>query len=434
MKTIRHVLTVTGIVASLCCSPLVLSTMGINVGGVAQAAEQKTKKVPAMRERVYSQLARAQKIAEEQGVDAGITVLDEVAERAEQMNSYERAMLWNFYGFTYYNAEKIDKAVESFNKVVAEEAIPESLMLSTLFSLAQLSMMQDNYEQTLRYLTRWQKANPKPLTANEHILFAQVHYQTKQFEKALAPLNAAIALTEKENKPPKENWLVLQRAVYFELKQPENVTRVLEKMVRLFNKPKYWIQLAGMYGETGAEDKQLAVMESAWQAGFIDKESDMSTLAQLYLYNNVPFKAGQIMAEGIEQGVIKRNLKNLEFLAQAWMMAKENEKALPVLRAAAELSDNGNNYAILAETLVNLEQWQPAIDAAKLALQKGGLKNEGNMHIAQGIAYFNLKSFDYSLAALKDAQQHKNVAQMAANWRSFVQREKQQQESLAMLR
>lgn len=140
------------------------------------------------------------------------------------------------------------------------------------------------------------------------------------------------------------------------------------------------------------------------------------------------------MAEGIEQGVIKRNLKNLEFLAQAWMMAKENEKALPVLRAAAELSDNGNNYAILAETLVNLEQWQPAIDAAKLALQKGGLKNEGNMHIAQGIAYFNLKSFDYSLAALKDAQQHKNVAQMAANWRSFVQREKQQQESLAMLR
>ncbi len=69
----------------------------------AHAEEQKTKRVPALREKVYSQLARAQKLADDGDAKAGLAALDSIKERSSSMNSYEIAMMHNFYGFIYYN-------------------------------------------------------------------------------------------------------------------------------------------------------------------------------------------------------------------------------------------------------------------------------------------------------------------------------------------
>ncbi|HBY87924.1 MAG TPA: hypothetical protein DEO86_18885, partial [Colwellia sp.] len=91
-----------------------------------------SKKVPAMRNRVYAQLARAQKLADEGDKIEGFEVLAEVEERVDSLNSYERAMLFNFYGFMYYANDDIALAVDSFNKVIAETAIPDSLITATL--------------------------------------------------------------------------------------------------------------------------------------------------------------------------------------------------------------------------------------------------------------------------------------------------------------
>ena len=112
-----------------------------------------SKKVPAMRNRVYSQLARAQKLADGGDKIEGFAVLDEVQERLSSLNSYERAMLFNFYGFMYYGNDDLALAIDSFNKVIAETAIPDTLIISTLYSLAQLSMQQQNYKEALGYLS-----------------------------------------------------------------------------------------------------------------------------------------------------------------------------------------------------------------------------------------------------------------------------------------
>lgn len=137
-------------VATLFVIPAVMMT---SISSVANAAEQEgatkqraSKKVPAMRNRVYSQLARAQKLADEGNKAEGLAVLGEVKERIEQLNSYEKAMLWNFYGFMYYGDDDLVNAISSFEKVVAQEAIPESLYLSTTYSLAQLAMQQEDYK------------------------------------------------------------------------------------------------------------------------------------------------------------------------------------------------------------------------------------------------------------------------------------------------
>ena len=126
------------ICAAASTSSLVVPSVVSMLPGVtlatAYAQEQKTKRVPALREKVYSQLARAQKLADDGDAKAGLEALDSIQERSSSMNSYEIAMMHNFYGFIYYNENDLDKAIASFEKVVNEDAIPETLRVSTTFS------------------------------------------------------------------------------------------------------------------------------------------------------------------------------------------------------------------------------------------------------------------------------------------------------------
>ena len=428
-------------IALLFSAPVVLSQ---NMGGnIAQAQAQNLSakkstsvKVPAMRNRVYTQLARAQKLADEGNGLEGFDVLDEVQDRIDSLNSYERAMLWNFYGFMYYGNDDIASAIDSFEKVVSEKEIPNSLRLSTLYSLAQLSMQLQNFDQSLTFLGLWKESNPKEMTNTQQVLFAQVHYQNKQYKQSLSYVSKAIEQSEIAKEVPKENWLVLQRASYFELKQPIDVTRVIESLVRYYNKPKYWLQLSAMYGEIGEEDKQLAVMESAWQAGYVTKSTDIITLVQLYRYHNVPIKAANLLAEAIDNGKVVAQEKYLDMLAQAYIAAKDNEKSIPVLIKAAEIGETGKFDAHLAQAYLNLEKWQLAINSADKALERGKLDSEsteGNMYLVKGMAAFNLQNYEQSLLAFSQAKKVKSSAKTAKQWFHYVEKEQGAKQKLAML-
>jgi hypothetical protein len=410
---------------------------------VAKQSYRASKKVPAMRNRVYAQLARAQQLADEGDKIEGFAVLDEVKDRLDSLNSYERAMLFNFYGFMYYGNDDLTLAIDSFNNVIAETAIPDTLVISTLYSLAQLSMQQQNYKEALGYLTQWQKLNGKQLTSNQEMLFAQVYFQDKDFVNSLEHIEIAVSLVEAKNKLPKENWLTLQRATYYELKQPKQVTKVMEKLVRLYDKPQYWLQLSSMYGEIGKEDKQMAVMEAAYQAGYITKKSDILTLAQLYLFHGAPYKSAAVLDDAIEQGSIFADEDNLSMLARAYLSAKEDDKAIKVLIRVSDITQSGEYDALLAQTYLNTEQWQAAINAAKLALTRydehkqskdKNVKDIANMYLIVGMANFNLKSFEPSLAAFSKASQFASTKKTALQWGKYVEREQEQHKvQLAML-
>lgn len=413
-------------------------------GGTAQAAEveqsaqkaKRSKKVPAMRNRVYTQLARAQKLADEGDKIEGFNVLDDVKDRIDSLNSYERAMLFNFYGFMYYGNDDTALAIDSFNQVIAENGIPEPLYLSTVYSLAQLSMQQQNFDQTLQYLNKWQQANNKKLNTSQQMLFAQVYYQTKDYQLSLDRIELALLVDPK--KVAKEHWLILQRANYFELKQPQKVTEVMEQLVRHYSKAEYWLQLSAMYGETDQEAKQLAVMEAAWQAGYVTNSSDILNLAQLYRFHEVPYKAAKLLKEVIASGAITAQEKHLGLLAQAYIVAKDDEKAIPVLIKAAEVSDSGKFDAQLAQAYLNLEKWQLAINSADKALlsAQGKVDNSqsGTMLLVKGMANFNLKEYDLAKLAFTQAQKHNQVKKTAQQWFHYVDKEQGQASRLVMLR
>ena len=314
IKHIMRVSVMATAVVTLLAAPTIIPVAD---SGYAYAQEEKkkrkTKRTPALRARVYEQLARAQKLGDEGNVAEAIEVLDKVNDKSDSMNSYERAMMHNFYGFIHYNAEDYDKAIEAFEQVVQQQPIPESFEQTTLFSLSQLSLMQGKFDKSIEYLERWESLQVGDIPPKNFLLKAQARYQQKNFEEALIHINKAVELVEAdpEKGVAEENWYILQRAIYYELKQPKKVTEILVKLVRHYNQGKYWNQLGGMYGEIGEERKQLAVMESAYQQGYIEKGSDIFNLAQLYYYHQVPYKAARLMEEAFDNGKLDKNLHKI---------------------------------------------------------------------------------------------------------------------------
>lgn len=410
--------------------PSVVSMLPGVTLATAYAEEQKTKRVPALREKVYSQLARAQKLADDGDAKAGLEALDSIQERSSSMNSYEIAMMHNFYGFIYYNENDLDKAIASFEKVVNEDAIPETLRVSTTFSLAQLAMANSDYEKVIKYLAQWDVINDKPKTDAYYVLKSQAYYQLKDYQKGIENINLAIAEADSKDEMPKENWLILQRAMYYSLNQSDKVVEVLERLVKLYNKPEYWVQLGGMYGETGAEKKQLAILEAAYQQGFMKSKSDLRQLSQVYLYNGLAFKAANVMSKAMQDGVAEKSAKNYAFVAEAMVQAKEGEKSLAYFAKAADLVTHGQYEQRIAEVSINLEKYEEAADAARKALDKGGLEFESNVYVALGMAQYNLQNFDASILAFEQAEKHKKSQRLAEQWIKYVKREKVHAETL----
>ena len=395
--------------------------------------ERKTKRVPTLRSKVYDQLSRAQSFADAGKQAEAFEVLDSVKSKAGSMNSYEQAMMYNFYGFIHYEAENYDQAIAAFENVVQQQPIPESFEQATLFSLAQLYMMRGKYDQTIAKIEQWEVIQKrlypsKDIPAKNLVLKAQAMYQKQDYAAASNYINAAVLQIENNDLgfQVDEQWYVLQRAVYFELKQPENVKNVLLKLVKKFEAPKYWLQLAGMYGELGQEQKQLAIMEIAEQKSFIATGSDMFNLAQLYYYHQLPYKAAAIMQKAIDAGKLPEDERNLTFLAQSWNSAKETEKAIPVMLAAAKLSATGELHAQLGQMYLNMDKWQQAIAASQQAIEKGGLRNEGMSHLVIGMAQFNVGEYNQALTQLAKAQEFDGSRGMAQQWSKFVEGERKQ--------
>lgn len=394
---------------------------------------QQTERVPALREKVYGQLARAQEQADNGNLAEGISILGEVAEKADSMNSYERAMMWNFYGFMYYEQGNTKEAINYFEKVVKESPIPESLEKSTLYSLAQLALSDGQFQRAISFLDQWEGLAEEGEMGKAWVLKAQAYYQADKYQEALSLIDKAIAAVDAENKIPDENWLILKRALHYELEQPEQVAKVMERLVTSYSKPEYWVQLAGVYAQLEQDEKQLAVLEAAHQQGYIETGSEWRQLAQAYYFNELPYKAAETMQEAMSKGKVDASVDNLKFVGQSYTQAKENEKAISAYKKASEKVEHGNFAAQIAQLYLTLDNNEAAVEYAEQAFSKGDLDNEGNLYLAEGMALLNLKRYDQAIESFEQAAEIEGVERSAKQWLKYAKSQHEQQQQMANL-
>ncbi len=393
------------------------------------ATEQKTRKTPAMRESVYNKFAQAQEAIEVDDEAEAIKVLGQV-QNMKNLNGYEIAMMWNTYAYIYFSQEKYAEAIDAYKNVLAQPELPYSLEYNTIYSLAQLHFVSEDYRTAIQYLSQWMQVadNPGP---DAYIIMGQAYYALEDYRDGLPYVERGVSLSKERGLPVRENWYLLLRAMYWELDDMPKVRDVLIELLALWPKQEYWTQLAAIYGEMEEEKKQLAAYEAAYLQGGFTRGSQLRTLANLYLYHDVPYRGAVILEKGIRDGKIEATSSNLRTLAQAWSDAKEMDKAIPALERAARVADDGDLYAELANILLDREEWEAAESAAQKALNKGKLNRPDLPHVARGMALFNMKRYNEAIAAFRRARRYDESKRIAAQWIRYVGIERDRQAALA---
>lgn len=408
----------------------------LGVSGVAAAADdekppEKTRKTPALRNAVYEQLAEAQELSEAGDINGAVAVLNALrdSQGKRALNSYELANMYNFYAFIYYSQEQYGKAIQAYKDVLKQSNLPLAMEVSTNYSLAQLYFVTEEYNKAIQALNEWFKVaeNPQP---DAFVLLAQAYYQNKQFDKSLANVEKAMRLAKEKGKEPKENWFLLQRVLYYDKGNMKKVAQVLEELLRRWPKKEYWTQASGIYGELKNDSRQLVALDTAYTAGMLDREQELVNMAYLYLGSDTPYRAAKVLDKGLKNKTIKATSKNYELLGNSLRASQEIERAIPALAKAAELSDEGELWARLANVYLDNDDFSSAAKAAQTALKKGKLRRPDSTRIVLGMALFNLDKLTAARKQFVQAAKDDRSKKMAKDWIKYLDNELARRKSL----
>jgi tetratricopeptide (TPR) repeat protein len=403
-------------VVALCC------LMGLSTAAMAQEKkeERKTKETVAMSQQVYEKLTEIQELVEAKDYATAHKLINDVTER--KLSDYERAQVYNLSGYSYYLQENFPQAILAYNQVLAVPDLPEALVMSTLKTKAQLQFTQDDYEGALKTVRQLILAISEP-SADVFMLEGQALFQLARYEEALKPIKTAVDMYKSQGQTPKENWLLLLRVIYFEMKDYDSMIDVVRELIAYYPKDTYVLTLAGIYSELGDTKKQLVLTEVLYESGVLLGSSHATNLANLYLLHGMPYKAATILEKEINDGIVESSERNLRLLSQAWYQAREDEKAIPPLRQAAEMGSEGELYVRLAQAHLNLEEWKEAADALNKGLKQGGLKRNDQANIMLGMALFNQKRLEQARTAFQRAQRDNRSKRAATQWIAYVDSE-----------
>jgi tetratricopeptide (TPR) repeat protein len=402
-----------------------LVTAGLLLGASSVMAqkenERETKQTVAMSQQVYEKLTAVQEMVEIQdyaGAQAGIEDLLQT----KRLSPYEIAQIWNLTAYSYYLQERYQDAIRAYESVMQQPELPEALMLSTLKTKAQLQFTIEDYQGALLTVDQLLAAinEPDPTIL---MLKGQAYFQLEDYQSALEPIRMAVQMVRDQGNIPKENWLLLLRVIYYEMEDYSQMIAVLEELIQYYPKDTYLLTLAGAHSELGDTMKQLVIVEVLYEKGYLTSASHIVNLANLYLLHETPYKAAVLLEREMNDGRVEADERNLRLLSQAWYTAREDEKSIPPLARAADLAQEGELYVRLAQSHINLEQWDEAATAIQKGLRLGGLTRKDTANIMLGMALFNQKKFSLARNAFEAALPDDRSRRTAQQWIAYVDSE-----------
>ena len=308
------------------------------------------------------------------------------------------------------------KAIQYLKAAVEPDILNEGDQDQSLKLLADLQMQTKSYEEALVNYKAWMDFTGKS-DGDTWTKIANAHYALKQLDKMIVPANNAIAAYgDKQNKNP----YILKVTSYYESKKFKDAVKTLETVIQIFPEDKtWWTQLGMFYLLIEDYKKGLATLDLAYKQGFLDKESEIKTLASLYSQNQVPYKAAVLLEKYIDSGLVKRDDKNLSSLANAWHASQHIDKAAKYYGELAKMTNSAKHYSKQGMLLKQDEQFKAAIVALNKALDLGA-KNKGRLQMSIAESHFYLEEYKQAYKAINLAMKDPKTKRSAKGWVDFI--------------
>lgn len=339
-------------------------------------------------------------------------------------SEYLQAIIQQLLGQVQWARENYDAALAAFEKAVELNALPDGPHYSLMYQIAQLYYMKDRFDGALRSLNLWMcKAPPETIKASAYILKASLYAAKEDWKNVIPPVETAIGMDD----DPQESWYLLKLASHHELEDKPAARDTLKIIISKWpDKKVYWVQLSNVYFQLENDEEALAVVALAHRKELLDKQTDYLYLSNMYSLKEVPFKAAEVLEEGIEKGIVEGSEKHLKMMADAWFSAEELERALVGYQKAGAVADSGDIDLRRGYILIDLERWEEAGVALKQAIEKGGFNDRkmGEAWVMVGMAEMSLENYDEALEAWRQANRYETARSAAQQWMNHLREER----------
>ncbi len=387
------------------------------------------ERVVGMSKVIYDQISEVQDLFDQDEWQMGLEALEVLGGR--RLSSYERAHVLNMTGFALYQLDDIGRATVAYEEALAQDNLPVSQVRGLLTTISQLALMSEDYAGAEAYALKLVALKGElPTDPAAWVILAQARIGQDNYAGALAPLRKAIALERELGKTPRENWLVLLSSVYFMSDDFSAMRTVLYELVTLYPREQYLLNLAALHGQLGDTDKQLALVESLLDDQRLAQGNHLLSLANLFLSEGLPYKAGRLLEREMDSGRIESSKRNLELQSQAWYMAGERKKAIPPLIAAASLTEDAAIYRRVSRLYMDSYDWASAETAAQRALELSKEADLGDAYLLLGMAMANGNKLEPARIIFEKAAQHEKNARWAQQWLRYIESEQQRMATL----
>lgn len=390
----------------------------------AQETREKKEKPKGRRSQVLSKRAFAivedaqNRLAEEDYIGA-LSLLQQIRDGAK-FSAYEKAVALQMEGFVHADQGNYAKTIQAFEKAANSGDLPPRLVSDLIYNLAQLNLAEGRSARALDYITRWFATVEGEPTADAYGLKAQIHLVMGDLAAAEQTVRKALSKVEE----PRQNWTRLLLSVLLQQERYSEARPILEDAALRWPSVKaFWQQLTAVYYEVKQEELAFVTQQIMHRQNMLKTSKELSSMAQLYLYHDIPIKAARVLQTGLDDGSIEKTEKNYELLAQAYMHAREWDKAIKPLTAAAEKSDKGRFYDQLGQSYLQDEKWRDAEQAFVKALEKGGLRDAANTWLLLGITRTRVEKWDAAIAAFRKAGDDDKTAKDAFRWIRSIERQ-----------
>jgi tetratricopeptide (TPR) repeat protein len=332
----------------------------------------------------------------------------------EKLSPYERGTVERILFSISYAQEKYDEARGHLQKAIDSGGLNAQQIDEARYQSAQLYMQEEKWREGAAALEEWFKTATNPNSAAYYLL-AVAYYQQEDFNRALAPAKKAVELMDQAK--PNESWLSMLSALYLQREEYKEAIPVLQQLIAAApDKKTYWMQLSSVYGQMEDYANALGIMQLAHNVGLVTEDSEVRRLADLLLFNDVPYRGAQVLESAIEKKIVNLDDKLYEKLANCWIAAGEYDKSIAPLQRAAEMSSSGDTFIRLGEVQVQREDWPAAIAAIQRGVDKGQLRDPGNAQLMLGIAHYSQKNFDQARPFFERARQSDRHRQIAESY------------------
>ncbi len=291
--------------------------------------------------------------------------------RQQEMNCYEEGAALKLGAGIKIQTNDYAGAIRDLETALNRGYIPATEATQTYYNIAQLYLNTSNNAKSLEYFDKWMKSGGKPDRSQKWTL-AVLYQQVDRFPESLKWAEQVFQADGPNAKREVYDFLIFLYDRTGNKRKKAELLQIL--LAKNPTERKLWDQIASDYYQSGNENKAFEVQKAMYLGGLLTKEDELMRIVNFYNSLDVPYQAAKVLEKEMNAGRIGSNYKRLELLANLYQVAREYEKAIPVINKAAEIAPDGSMYLRLGRSYSETRDWAKAEDALTKALNKGGLK------------------------------------------------------------